>query len=257
MQPSEKISAAIHAAGTAGRTALVPFITAGYPDKNAFAVDLKTICEVGDVVEIGVPFSDPMADGLTIQRSSYGAIQAGVSLAWILDSLDALKDDLQAPIVLMSYLNPLLAFGLADLATRARAVGVCGFIVPDLPYEECHEFRAAMLAEGLALIQLVTPATPPERLQHLASVSSGFIYAVTVRGITGTVTDLPDDTAEYLARVAAVAGEQPVCAGFGIRRAEQVRAFGAHVQGVVVGSALIEHMENGGEPRAFLEGLLA
>ena len=146
----------------AGRTALVPFITAGYPDPDAFIDTLVSVAGAGDVVELGVPFSDPMADGMTIQRSSFKAIEDGVSLGWIFEQLDSLPEPLDTPLVMMSYLNPLLAFGFDKLARRALETGVCCFIVPDLPFEESDELRAALDEQGLGLIQLVTPATPPD-----------------------------------------------------------------------------------------------
>lgn len=255
MKPHERISQTIVDANAAGRTALVPFLTAGYPKLDDFLSDLRVLAEHGDVVEIGVPFSDPMADGLTIQRSSHSAIEQGVSLRWILESLQRDRQNIQAPLILMSYLNPLLAYGLGDLATDAAAAGVCGFIVPDLPFEESEEFRAVMQASGLALIQLVTPATPPDRLAMLAKASQGFVYAVTVRGITGGGSGLPADTADYLAQVSELAAPTPVCAGFGIRTAEQVSEVGEVAAGAIVGSALIELQEQGGDLSAFLRGL--
>ena len=249
----ERITAAIRAANDAGCTALVPYITAGYPDKEAFIATLKAIATEGDVVEVGVPFSDPMADGVTIQRASHAAIAAGVSLRWILKELAA-HGPFDAPLVLMSYLNPLLNHGYERLATDALAAGVCGFIVPDLPLEESGELRAALEEKGLALIQLVTPATPPERLQALCAASRGFVYAVTITGITGSGQELPAAATAYLDRVQA-ASTLPVCAGFGVRRAEQVRWLAPHVQGVIVGSALVEALEQGGDPVAFLRAL--
>jgi tryptophan synthase alpha chain len=165
MQPHERIGAAIAAANDEGRTGLVPFITAGYPDPATFGSSLQAIAEVGDVVELGVPFSDPMADGMTIQRSSFAAIENGVTLTWIFEQLDQLQGSVNTPLIMMSYLNPLLAFGYEKLAVRARETGVCAFIVPDLPYEESAEIAAALEAEGVGLIQLVTPATPAERLK--------------------------------------------------------------------------------------------
>ena len=225
MLPHERITAAIGAAREEGRTALIPFVTAGYPDSSAFASTLVAISAVGDVVEIGVPFSDPMADGMTIQRSSHAAIANGVSLTWILDNLDEVQNDVQAPLVLMSYLNPLLAFGYDALAARAAAVGVCGFIVPDLPLEEAGELRAALDANGVGLIHLVTPATPEERLGQLSEASRGFLYAVTITGVTGGETGLPDDLADYLDKVTRLSS-LPVCAGFGIRQAEDVANIG-------------------------------
>ena len=173
MQAHERLTAAITAAVDAGRTALVPFITAGYPEPAEFVATLKSVAEVGDVVEIGIPFSDPMADGMTIQRSSFVALQKGVSLEWIFSQLES-AGDIDAPLVMMSYLNPLLAFGYEALAERALAAGVCGFIVPDLPFEESGEIRQALEAKGLGLIQLVTPATPEDRLKTLCDASRGF-----------------------------------------------------------------------------------
>ena len=251
MQPHERIGAAIVAANNDGRTGLVPFITAGYPEPAAFAATLQAIAEVGDVVELGVPFSDPMADGMTIQRSSFAAIENGVTLTWIFEQLDHLKGSVNAPLIMMSYLNPLLAFGYAKLASRARETGVCAFIVPDLPYEESAEIAAALEPEGVGLIQLVTPATPAERLQILAAATRGFLYAVTITGITGGDSGLPPDLADYLDQVSA-ASSVPVCAGFGIRTAEDVVNVGKHAAGAIVGSALVEVLERGEDAAEFL-----
>jgi hypothetical protein len=159
MKAHDRVTAAIRAANEAGRTGLVPFVTAGYPEPKDFISTLKAVAEVGDVVEVGIPFSDPMADGMTIQRSSFEALRKGVSLAWIFGELEK-AGGFDAPLVMMSYLNPLLAFGYDRLADRALETGVCAFIVPDLPFEESDEIRAALEAKGLGLIQLVTPATP-------------------------------------------------------------------------------------------------
>ena len=254
MPAHEKLTAAINAANEAGRPALVPFITAGYPEPADFAQSLKSIASVGDAVEVGIPFSDPMADGMTIQRSSFEALQKGVSLKWIFDELDKASSDIEAPLVMMSYLNPLLAFGYESLARRALQAGVCAFIVPDLPFEECHELREALEEQGVGLIQLVTPATPDERLKMLAEASLGFLYAVTITGITGGAAGLPDDLAAYLDKVAA-ASDIPVCAGFGIRTGDDVANVGKHAAGAIVGSALVEVLEQGKDPAAFLRTL--
>jgi tryptophan synthase alpha chain len=235
-------------------TAMVAFLTAGYPDPKRFLADLKAIAEAADAVEIGVPFSDPMADGVTIQRSSRVAIEHGVSLKWIFDELARRDYALPAPVLLMSYLNPLLAFGYDRLAARAAATGVSGFIVPDLPFEESRPLREALDVEGIALVQLVTPATPPGRLRQLCSESTGFVYAVTRTGITGAHSTLPAELESYLAAVKSVS-KVPVCAGFGVREPGQVEAIGKHVDGVIVGSALVEVLERGEDPAAFLNGL--
>lgn len=182
--PEARITAAIRATNATGATALVPYITAGYPHKEGFIPTLRAIAREADVVEVGVPFSDPMADGVTIQRASHAAIAAGVSLRWILAELTAAAP-FEAPIVLMSYLNPLLNIGYRQLAAASVPAGVCGFIIPDLPIEESGPLLEALDEKGLALIQLVTPATPLERLKRLCTASRGFVYAVTVTGITG------------------------------------------------------------------------
>jgi tryptophan synthase alpha chain len=252
MTPKDKITAAITQARSGN--AIVAFITAGYPRRDKFREHLTQVGNEADVVEIGVPFTDPMADGMTIQRSSREALAQGVSLRWVLDELAAMERP-KAPLVLMSYLNPLLAFGFAKLAEACARAGVCGFIVPDLPFDESTEFRAALDAHGIALIQMVTPVTEPARLAQLCAVSQGFIYAVTMTGTTGRTASIGDVSA-YLAEVRKVA-KLPVCAGFGIRNREQVEALRGHCDGVIVGSALVEVLENGQDAAAFLKALRA
>lgn len=254
-RPSERLSAAIRAAASGATPAIVAFVTAGYPRRERFCADLTAIGNAADVVEIGIPFTDPMADGVTIQRSSREALRQGVSLAWILAELEAMQRP-RAPLVLMSYLNPLLAFGFEALAHAAVRAGVCGFIVPDLPYDEGEEFRGALGAHHLALVQMVTPVTTPERLARVCGASAGFVYAVTATGTTGGNTTAPADLLAYLGRVRAVA-RVPVCAGFGIRSRAQVERLRGHVDGVIVGSALVEVLERGEDPAQWLEQLRA
>ena len=250
----ETIAEAIRAAGTQGEPALVGFLTAGFPARKRFRADLARVAAGAAVVEIGVPFTDPMADGMTIQRASRAALAQGVSLRWILEELTALAPRPPAPLVLMSYLNPLLAYGLERLPGAARAAGVAGFIVPDLPFEECGDLMRALAAEGLGLVQMVTPVTPPERLARLVASAQGFVYAVTMTGTTGKNVTVPDEVLAYLAAVKAVA-PVPVCAGFGIRSREQVLRLRGVVDGVIVGSALVEVLERGEDPGPFLASL--
>src|SRR6187551_1254730 len=255
MTPSEKITAAIRAAN--GGTAIVAFITAGYPLREKFREHLTQVGNAADVVEIGVPFTDPMADGMTIQRSSREALRQGVSLRWLLEELAAMQRQGQsprAPLLLMSYLNPLLTFGFAELAAASARAGVCGFIVPDLPYDESDDFRAALEPHGLALIQMVTPVTEPARLAKLCAATQGFVYAVTMTGTTGRTASVPGEVTRYLEDVSA-ASKLPVCAGFGIRSHEQVEQLKGHVAGVIVGSALVEVLESGQDAAAFLRSL--
>ncbi|MFO1425819.1 MAG: tryptophan synthase subunit alpha [Steroidobacteraceae bacterium] len=251
--PRERLASAIRSAAAGGSPALVAFITAGYPSAPRFREHLAAVAEASDVVEIGVPFTDPMADGVTIQRSSQAALKQGVSLRWILAELGAMQRP-AAPLVLMSYLNPLLQYGYERLARDAAAAGVCGFIVPDLPFDEGAELRAALATTGVALVQMVTPVTTDARLAEVCGASEGFIYAVTMTGTTGRNVAVPDSVVQYLQRVRAVA-KAPVCAGFGIRSREQVERLRGHVEGVVVGSALVEVLERGEDPRPWLRGL--
>jgi tryptophan synthase alpha chain len=254
MKPRDTISAAIRAAARQGRPAIVGFMTAGFPDLAGFRKDLTAIASAADVVEIGIPFTDPMADGMTIQRASYAALQGGFTLPWLLAELAALQPRPRAPLLMMSYLNPLLAYGLDKLPEAAVRAGVSGFIIPDLPYEESGEVRVAFDRVGVALVQMVTPVTPADRLRMLCEASQGFVYAVTMTGTTGKAVAVPDDVLEYMDAVRAVA-PIPVCAGFGIRSAEQVARMRGHVDGVVVGSALVEVLERREDPAAFLRGL--
>jgi tryptophan synthase alpha chain len=257
---AERISAAIRAARTRGQTALVAYLTAGYPRREQFAAELQALARVADVIEIGVPFTDPMADGVTIQRSSQAALAQGVSLGWILAELSALAGAARAtsdvPLLLMSYLNPLLAFGLERLAQTAARAGVSGFIVPDLPFDESSPLRAALVREGLALVQMVTPVTRPARLRAVCDAAEGFVYAVTMTGTTGKSAAVPPAALEYLDAVRTVS-RLPVCAGFGIRSAEQIALLAPHVDGVIVGSAIIERQERGEDAAAWLASLRA
>jgi tryptophan synthase alpha chain len=254
VKPSERISAAIRAAATQAHPALVAYLTAGFPSRKQFKDNLAAVAGASDVIEIGVPFSDPMADGATVQRASFAALAGGVTLPWILEELTAIQPRHAAPILLMSYLNPLLAYGMAGLPLAAARAGVSGFIVPDLPFEESADLRSALDAEGLALVQMVTPVTPPERLAMLCREAKGFVYAVTMTGTTGKSADVPDEVLGYMDRVRRLS-PVPVCAGFGIRSREQVARFAPHVDGVVVGSALVEALEKGADVAAFLKSL--
>jgi tryptophan synthase alpha chain len=253
---SEHIGAAIQAAVAKGHPALVGYLTAGFPSRRQFKENLAAVARGCDVVEIGVPFSDPMADGATVQRASFAALADGVTLPWILDELKSIEPRHAAPILLMSYLNPLLAFGMERLPRAAARAGVSGFIVPDLPFEESADLNRALDTEGLALVQMVTP---PDRLKMLCREAKGFVYAVTMTGTTGKsadgkFADVPLEVLEYMDRVRTLASV-PVCAGFGIRSARQVARFAPHVDGVVVGSALVETLEKGEDVGAFLKSL--
>lgn len=254
MLAEDSITLALRNAKAQGRPALVAYITAGFPRRETFLQQLDAVAAAADVVEIGVPFSDPMADGTTIQRSSRAALAQGVSLKWILAELATYANRQGTPLLLMSYLNPLLAYGLQRLSQDAAAAGVAGFIVPDLPLEESDELRSALDTSGIALVQFVTPVTPLDRIRKLCAASSGFIYAVTMTGTTGKNVAVPEDVLAYFERVRSVS-PVPVCAGFGIRSHEQVRRLSPYVDGVIVGSALVEVLERAEDPGAFLRSL--
>jgi tryptophan synthase alpha chain len=252
-QGHESISAAIRTATARGDPALVAYLTAGFPSRDDFKQHVQAIAAAADVVEIGVPFTDPMADGVTIQRASHAALAQGVSLRWILAQLEAMPRA-KAPLLLMSYLNPLLAFGPEALAAAAAQAGVAGFIVPDLPFDESAELRTALQTRGLALVQMVTPVTRPQRLEQICASSQGFVYAVTMTGTTGKSVAVPPEVTRYLDTVRSMS-PVPVCAGFGVRGREQLDLLRDHVDGVVIGSALVELLEQGGDPARWLRAL--
>ena len=251
MLGSKRIAASINNARKTG-PAIIPFVTAGYPEKEGFLGLIEALSLCSDVIEIGVPFSDPMADGVTIQRSSHMAIETGVKLSWIFDQLKLIQ--INTPIVLMSYLNPLYVFGYNKLVKESKAAGVDGFIIPDLPIEEGDDLRQILNRNDLGLIQLVTPATPESRIKEIADKSSGFLYAVTIKGVTGGGQSLSGEVTTYLETVKSVSSI-PVCAGFGVRSNNDVVLLEPFVDGVIVGSALVEAIEAGIDPTDFLNAL--
>jgi len=236
--------------------AVCAYVTAGYPSRAAFPEILRAAASAADVVEVGVPFTDPMADGLTIQRTSRVALADGATLGWALDVLKAEAPRLKAPRLLMGYYNPFLAFGLDRLGEALAAAGASGLIIPDLPLEESGPMRDALSGRGGSLVQLVAPTTSEARLQRLAAASDGFVYAVTVTGVTGGRLRVGDDELDYLRRVRS-ASALPVLAGFGVRTADDVAALAPHVDGVVVGSALLDAIDRGEGPALFIDGLRA
>lgn len=250
---SLRLEQAIRSANERGEPALAAFLTAGFPNREGFADVVRQVALHADVVELGVPFSDPMADGVTIQDSSRQALADGVTLSWILELVADLR--LSVPIVLMSYLNPLMSRGFHKLAADAVEAGVAGFIVPDLPVDEADPFREALAEEHVALIQLVTPLTPIDRQKKIAAASQGFLYAVTRTGTTGgNSTDSVSSIATYLQGLRAMS-PVPVLAGFGVRTAEHVQSLARHADGVIVGSALVERLAAGDDPAEFLRQL--
>ncbi len=252
VQGAMRLHRTIEEVASSGEVALAVFITGGFPTPDSFGSVLAAAAGEADIVEVGIPFTDPMADGVTIQESSRIALEAGVSVKWIVEELK--RTSCNTPLVIMSYLNPLLACGIEQLARSVAEAGVCGLIIPDLPYEECSEIRGSLNRAGVALVQMVTPLTPQERLSNLCGASQGFVYAVTTTGTTGGNVTANGSIEAYLDRVREVS-EIPVLAGFGIRSANQVRSLVGHADGAIVGSAFIEVTKRGEDAAAFLRDL--
>jgi len=231
---------------------IVAYLTAGFPDREAFLRSLTALERAADAIEIGIPFSDPMADGSTIQRASRVALERGATLDQIL--VDLASRRAIKPRVLMSYLNPLLSLAHDSLAARMRSASISGLVVPDLPYEESDAMRSSLAREDIALVPMVTPLTRPDRLAALLGDARGFVYAVTSTGTTGQSVAPTDAMVGYLAGLRALT-DTPVIAGFGIRAREHVRALCPPADGVVVGSALVEAIEHGQALDAWLDAL--
>lgn len=255
-----RISEAFERARAERRAALVTYLCAGDPSLEATRVLVPTLFAAGaDVVELGIPFSDPIADGPTIQAASFRALQSGTTVRKVLQVVRDLRAaGTTGPIVLMTYLNPLYALGLPAFFESAAAAGVDGVIIPDLPLEECEETAQLAAGAGVDLVLLVAPTTPPERLAQIGKRTRGFLYFVSVAGVTGARVELPSDLAQRLAQAREVSAA-PVAVGFGIATPEQIRGLRTHADGVVVGSALVKLAhESGGDParvEAFVRAL--
>jgi tryptophan synthase alpha chain len=241
-----RIDRAFHACRAEGRKALVSFVCAGDPDLETTARLVTAIAAAGaDIIELGVPFSDPMADGPTIQAASQRALAAGTTLAGVLEMVAKVRQTTAVPLVLFSYYNVIFQYGVERLATAASRAGVDGVLLVDVPFEELGEVQPALDRVGLPIIRLLAPTTPPERIAMITKGAGGFVYCITVTGVTGTRRELPEDLSAQLGRVRAVS-PVPVVAGFGISSPEMARAVAAHADGVVVGSALVQRMAGPG-----------
>lgn len=232
-----------------GEKALVGFVTAGDPTVEISMSVIKAMCGAGlDILELGVPFSDPTADGPVIQRSSARALNAGMNLTKVLEMARELRCSSQIPIVVFTYYNPILAYGVDRFYLDARAADVDGLLVVDLPPEESTEMTSAWAGNELALIRLVAPTTPPERMATIAEKASGFLYLVSMTGVTGSRGLDLDEVSDVVAPLRSHSHGIPVCVGFGISTPEQVRAVSGLADGVVVGSAferlIEEHLDD-------------
>ena len=253
-----RLDATFGALRAEGRKALVPFVTAGDPSLEATVPVLHALVAAGaDVLELGVPFSDPMADGPVIQRSSEGALARGAGLAYVLDTVRAFRaTDARTPVVLMGYLNPVEIRGASRFAEDAAQAGVDGVLLVDLPPEEAGDLRAALTAHGLSLILLASPTTPATRLQRLCDDAQGYLYFVSFAGVTGA-DRLDAGAASGRLHALRQAAAVPVLAGFGIKDAASAAAMAVHADGVVVGSALVAALADADDPPAAARAFLA
>lgn len=234
------LARAFERARAEGRAALVPYVTAGHPTPEAGAAVLRMLAEEGaDVIELGVPFSDPLADGPTIQRSSFEAIGHGVDLRWTLEALRGFRREHDTPVVLFSYLNPVLRYGLDAFLRDAAAAGAQGVLLTDLPVGADPELERAFAESPLDLIRLVAPTTLPERAREIAAAARGFLYYVSRTGVTGARQELAGGLEREVAALRA-ATPVPVAVGFGISTPEQAAVVARVADGVIVGSALVE-----------------
>jgi len=257
-----RIAAAFARAQQAQSAALMPYYTLGYPDRQT-ALDVVTaVAPYSDLLELGVPFSDPLADGPTIQHSTQIALENGTTVSGCLAMLRELRQrGVTTPVMLMGYYNPILAYGITSYVRDAAAAGADGFIVPDLPPEEADELEQAAAAVGLALIHFLAPTSSPARIANVAGRAQGFIYLVSLTGVTGARTAVQTDLAAFVARVRQQA-RVPLAVGFGISTPQQAAQIGGMADGVIVGSALINAVDRAdadkpGAAVAFVQALRA
>jgi tryptophan synthase alpha chain len=233
----------LRAAGTPG---LITYVTAGDPDLARTEGILRALDRAGaDVVEVGIPFSDPLADGPVIQRATERALASGTTLLSVLESVKRLRAELRMPVVLFSYANPVMRIGAERFGDLARDAGVDGVLILDLPIEEAGDFRAMLQARGIDTILLLSPTTSDERLRKAAALGSGFLYAISRLGVTGVRTEIADGAEEMVRRIRRVS-DLPVALGFGISTPEHVRQVGQWADAAVVGSALVNVIAEAG-----------
>jgi len=233
--------------------ALIAYLTVGYPDLDTTRKAAIILASNGvDIIELGIPFSDPLADGTTIQRASYRALQSGLTPQICLDMAGQLRREINTPLVFMTYYNPVYHFGLDAFCQQCADAGVSGLIVPDLPPEEGQELEAVAQKNKLDLIYLLAPTSHDERIRLVAEHSQGFIYLVSVTGVTGARDTLPENLEKFVTRVRKQT-QKPLCIGFGISTAEQARQLARMSDGVIMGSRIIQLIESDGSMSALTD----
>jgi len=241
-----------------GHTALIAYVTAGYPDREATPVIAAALADAGcDIIELGIPFSDPLADGTTIQNASHQALLQGTTPEVCFDIAAEIRRNTGTPLVFMTYYNPVLYYGLEAFCARCAATGIDGLIVPDLPPEEGSELEAITQKHGLDLIYLLAPTSTGDRIHTIAGRSRGFIYLVSLTGVTGARADLPAELEGFVQNVRQVT-DKPLCVGFGVSGAEQAKRVAAIADGVIIGSRLIQLIEEDntlGSLKTFIAGM--
>jgi tryptophan synthase alpha chain len=223
--------------------ALIPYVTVGYPSIESTLKVVPLLIKNGaDIIELGIPFSDPLADGITIQRASFQALQNGVTTGTCLELAEKLRKKVKAPLVFMSYFNPLFQYGLDKFCRESAQAGIDGLIIPDLPPEEGSALEKVASKNGIDIIYLLAPTSTKERIRLVAEHSHGYIYMVSVTGVTGSRKELPKNLSQFIARVRKIT-DKPLCVGFGIGTPEQAGQVAQSADGVIVGSRLIQLME--------------
>lgn len=240
------ITQAIGQANQDGRAAFIPYVTGGYPDYEVCAQMIQALDQSGaDIIEVGIPFSDPLADGPTIQLSSTQALENGTTPPGVLEMIARVAPSVKAPLVVMTYINPVMRMGFAEFAKAAKGAGVAGVIIPDLPPEQAEDWVAAAREAEVDTIFLAAPTTTPERLERLFELGRGFLYYVSMTGVTGTDLVLDDELQNAIAGVRK-ASPLPVAVGFGVSKPAQANNLAAVADGVIVGSALVKKLIDAG-----------
>ncbi|QCR31355.1 tryptophan synthase subunit alpha [Lysinibacillus sp. SGAir0095] len=239
-----QLKEAILSVTSSGDKAFIPYIMAGDGGLEKLKPTILKLQQLGvTAIEVGIPFTDPVADGPTIERAGERALASGTNLRKVIDTLTSFADDITVPLVAMTYLNPILAYGVEKFAADANLAGIRGLIIPDMPLEESEIVHPSLSNAGISLVQLVSLTSTPERMARLTKSSEGFIYAVTVNGITGARSSFANELVEHFNKIQSYT-DTPVLAGFGISTSNHVKDFGSFCSGVIVGSKIVDSLVN-------------